>query len=491
MSRAVAVSSGKGGTGKSSVTVNLAQSLAALGKTVCVLDADLGLSNVDVLLDLKPAYTLDEVLFSGISIKSALVKAGPRFWVLCGASGAARTADLGPGGRKRLLDQIGLLDAFDFVLIDCSPGVHRQAAALCLAARELLVVVNPEPTSIVDAYALVKVLKERGLVVPPWFVVNKSRSPQTAQEVFRRLAEACRKRLNLPIRRLGVVPHDAAMTEAALARRALVAHRPESPAADAFFVLAQNLIDAAPTVAQGPRQAADLFDKALLELTLEAAGKKTSGDPMQDAKAELLVHIDQALDVLVRTFSREKNLPPDMIEAVRALKRLKPILDGTGPEATPAPPGDPAAEPSRSRPRPVAPHPPAQTLRPEQRRQVWLVCADERWSAVLAEMAGLVGVDLLRFNAPDLKLSGDHRPLVLYWDGRTAPPTPPADRPWLLIDVRPGAAKRPLPPPLLIGRAKGAVLAAPFPPAEFQSRLLALFDAKERAAAAPAQRLAP
>lgn len=192
MSRTLAIASGKGGAGKTSLAVNLAFALARTGSRVCLLDADLGLSNVDIVLGITTDYTLEDVLFGGLPMEQAVTPVGPGVDVVAGSSGVARLAELTRQQRARLAGQFAKLSAYDFLLVDNSPGISRQVSALCLACQELVVVVNPEAPSMTDAYALIKVLKENGLCKSPAVVVNRAENAaQAHSEGFSRISATC------------------------------------------------------------------------------------------------------------------------------------------------------------------------------------------------------------------------------------------------------------------------------------------------------------
>jgi flagellar biosynthesis protein FlhG len=241
VSRVVAVASGKGGTGKTSLAVNLALALGRMGKKACLLDADLGLSNVDVLLGINPELTLEHVLFENAPIERVIARTPYGLDVIPGASGVARLADLTRDARRRLAGEFARLEGYGYLLVDSSPGVSSQVISLCMACPELLVVVNPDPASITDAYALVKVLSENGLRRSPHLVVNKAPSAEAAVNVFERLRQAMGKYLKIDARLAGIIPDDPYVSAAAARRRPLLDAHPASPAARAVRELAASL----------------------------------------------------------------------------------------------------------------------------------------------------------------------------------------------------------------------------------------------------------
>ncbi|WP_158269592.1 AAA family ATPase [Desulfonatronum sp. SC1] len=213
--RTIAIASGKGGAGKTSVAVCLAWSLAESGRNVCLVDVDLGLSNVDVLLGLTPRYSLEDVIIGEIPMERALTRVRPGLDVISGGSGAAALADLEPARRAMFLSKIKSLDHYDFLLLDNAPGIHRQVVAFCLAAREQIIVINPEPTSVTDGYALLKVLRQNGMRQAPYILVNRVHQGFDHAMLTQRFAAVCKKHLQTVVLPLGAVPDDPLFRQAA------------------------------------------------------------------------------------------------------------------------------------------------------------------------------------------------------------------------------------------------------------------------------------
>jgi len=235
------VASGKGGAGKTSVAACLAWTLAERGRRVCLVDVDLGLSNVDVLLGLTPEYTLEDVIFRDAPMARAVTKVRPGLDVVSGGTGVAALADLDREQRAAFLEKINTLQQYDFLILDNSPGIHRQVIAFCLAAREQIVVMNPEPSSVIDGYALLKVLRQNGLHRPPYVLLNKVPQGFDQNTLMQRFASVCKKHLNLLILALGAVPEDPFFREAAARAVLPVAARSHSPGSAALIRAADLL----------------------------------------------------------------------------------------------------------------------------------------------------------------------------------------------------------------------------------------------------------
>ncbi len=227
--RTIAVASGKGGAGKTSVAICLAWILAEQGSRVCLVDVDLGLSNVDVLLGLSPQWTLEDVILGDTPIDRTIIPVRPGLDVISGGTGVAALADLDRSRRAAFLKKMRSLDYYDFLLLDNSPGIHRQVVAFCLAAREQIIVINPEPASVTDGYALLKVLKQNGLHRPPYILLNRVPSGFEHSVLMERFAAVCKKHIQTFILPLGAVPDDPFFRKAAAQSRAPVALRPQSP----------------------------------------------------------------------------------------------------------------------------------------------------------------------------------------------------------------------------------------------------------------------
>ncbi len=240
--RVVAVTSGKGGVGKTNVSVNLACALADRGRRVLLLDADLGLANVDVLLDLQPRYHLGHVLAGEVDLESVILT-GPRgVKVVPAASGVRRLAALSAAEYAGIIQAFsGLSLPVDTLIVDTPAGISDNVAHFCLAAQEVLVVVCDEPTSITDAYALIKVLSRDHGLQRFRVLVNQAASVADGREVYRRLNAACGHYLDIALHLAGVVPHDDSLRRAVQRQRAVVDAYPRSPAASAFRRLARDV----------------------------------------------------------------------------------------------------------------------------------------------------------------------------------------------------------------------------------------------------------
>ena len=264
--RMISISSGKGGVGKTSLSVNLAVALAELGRRTVLVDADLGLANADVLCGMSPARRLDALLAEGArTLAEIAVDAPGGFRLVPGAVGADRVADLGPAGRGRLLEALSELErSADVVVVDTAAGLGRGVTSFMRAADLAVIVVTPEPTSIADAYALIKSAARDqgdmgatgGELVSPALVVNQARDAAEAQKVHARLDAVCAKFLGLRLELLGAVAHDPALPEAVRARRPVMLQAPRARCCrdcrDLALTLVRRLRPVGPVGAEKP-----------------------------------------------------------------------------------------------------------------------------------------------------------------------------------------------------------------------------------------------
>lgn len=243
-----AVTSGKGGVGKSNVSVNLAISLAQSGKRVILLDADLGLANADVLCNIDVKCNLAHVVARQRELKDVMVDAPGGFKLICGASGLAKMADLSDFDRERLIRALGELETqCDIIIIDTGAGISPNVLSFTRAADHVLVVTTPEPTAITDAYAAIKVLvkaaeqegsaHERRISL----LVNQTLSPQEGAHVYDRVSKVARQFLGAIVFDAGFIPKDDAVTTAVRGRAPFVLAAPRSPATQGVVQLANRL----------------------------------------------------------------------------------------------------------------------------------------------------------------------------------------------------------------------------------------------------------
>lgn len=241
--RVITVTSGKGGVGKTNVVANLAVGLARVGKRVLVLDADLGLGNIDVLLGLVPRYTLEHVLCGSCHLSDIIIQGPAGIQVLPAGSGLPHLTSLTDSQQLILQSELEqVADTVEVLLIDTGAGVSPNVTYFASGAQEIIVVISPEPTSLTDAYALMKVLcqqhRERRFKV----LVNMVKSQREATQTFRKLDVAAERFLNISLEYMGFIPHDDYLQMAVVEQKAVTERFPCSRASQAFIQLAKKVV---------------------------------------------------------------------------------------------------------------------------------------------------------------------------------------------------------------------------------------------------------
>lgn len=242
--RVISVTSGKGGVGKSNVVSNLAIALSHQGKKVLILDADLGLGNLDVLLGLSPPYNLNDVLNGEKSLTEIIVDGPAGIKIIPAGSGVQEFTSLGQNEKLKLLDELDMLEEkFDIMIVDTEAGISENVTYFSVAAQEIIVVVTPEPTSITDVYALIKLLATRYSEHHFKVLVNMAKDSEDALEVFRKLANVAGRFLDISLDYLGCVIKDEKVVDAVKRQKAVTELFPESEAAACFTTLAKRVIE--------------------------------------------------------------------------------------------------------------------------------------------------------------------------------------------------------------------------------------------------------
>ena len=238
----IAITSGKGGVGKSSIAVNLSICLTAKGVRTTLVDVDMGLANADVLLNLQPRYTLSHVLSGSRSIDEAVLQGPGGIRFVPGASGLHELADLSEFERQHLIAQFRKLEAnTDILVLDCGAGLSRNVMSFALAADRVVVVTTPQPTAVTDAYAMIKALQRQGASGRVSLFANMAESRAQAQATYDRIAGVARKFLDYSVAYDGYMLHDTAVELAVLARCPFVIRYPGSNASACIAALAGEL----------------------------------------------------------------------------------------------------------------------------------------------------------------------------------------------------------------------------------------------------------
>jgi flagellar biosynthesis protein FlhG len=238
----IAVTSGKGGVGKSNIAVNLAIKLASAGKRVVLMDADLGLANADVLCNIDLPSNLSHVISQKRELADVMVDGPGGFKLIGGASGLARMADLSDLDRQRIVTALAELEARnDIILIDTGAGISPNVLSFTRCADQVLVVTTPEPTAITDAYAVIKVISRDAPDRPLSLLVNQVRVQGEGQLVYDRIAKVAKQFLNVHVMDAGFVPSDPEVPAAVRRRTPFLLANPNCPASRYISQLAMRL----------------------------------------------------------------------------------------------------------------------------------------------------------------------------------------------------------------------------------------------------------
>lgn len=238
----ISITSGKGGVGKTNIAANLAYVLAKMKKRTLIFDADCGLANIDLILGLTPAYNLYHVLKGEKTLRETIIDGPGGIKILPASSGIQEMATLSMEQKLLLQDEFKALQSPpDFLLIDTSAGITENVMYFNLVATQTIVVVTPEPTSLTDAYALIKILFRQHAKKRFSLLVNMVKSQDEAKEVYLRLAQATNHFLNLAIEHMGHVLYDENMPKAVKQQRLLAEIHPASPSVQCLWNVAEKL----------------------------------------------------------------------------------------------------------------------------------------------------------------------------------------------------------------------------------------------------------
>lgn len=248
----MAVASGKGGVGKTNISMNLAICLAWSGQRVILIDADLGLGNLDIIMNLNSRYNLSHVI-AGRKSLDQITQIGPAgVEVICGGSGLEDMANLTPFQHNRLIHDFNhLQDRSDVILIDTGAGISQNVIGFCMAADQTLVVTTPEPTAMTDAYAVIKVLAARKYDGRISLLVNMANSIEEGKKICRQIAQVASRFLSRPIYEAGILCRDPCLQTAVCLQQPVLMAYPNCPFSKGLKTISNRLTNTAPSQTAG------------------------------------------------------------------------------------------------------------------------------------------------------------------------------------------------------------------------------------------------
>ncbi|MGI6307379.1 MAG: MinD/ParA family protein [Dethiobacteria bacterium] len=269
LTRTFVVASGKGGVGKTNIVVNLALILGQWGQKIIILDTDLGMANVDILLDLQPRFTLIDVIHGRKDLQDVILKGPANIEIIPGGSGLSQIVNLDSQQREQLIARFSALEEKGgFLLVDCSAGLSRDVLSFIAAADELMLVTTPEPTAITDVYSIIKIVSNYGLHSRVNLIVNMAGSIRDGEKVFERIRRVCENFLEIEVAFLGGIEYDQSVQKAVLNCSPYVLQFPRSRATRCTRHIARRMLFGAEAPEEMPRKTVkkEGFLRRLLQL---------------------------------------------------------------------------------------------------------------------------------------------------------------------------------------------------------------------------------
>ncbi len=261
--RSISVTSGKGGVGKSNIVANLGIAFANLGRRVLIIDADVGLANMDIVLGIKPQFTIQELLSGEAKIDAVITQAYENLWVLPAASGVAELSEFSEEDKIRFLEEIETIESqYDLILLDTSAGISPTVRYFNAAAQEVFIIATTEPTSMTDAYAIIKVLYMKDGVKNFRLIVNQVKNSQEARMVYEKLSHVTENFLSIKLDFVGYIFSDPHVIKAVRQRKPFLLAFPDSVASKCITSIAQSILKHPP---QGTEGRANIFWRNLVQ----------------------------------------------------------------------------------------------------------------------------------------------------------------------------------------------------------------------------------
>lgn len=243
MAKIITITSGKGGVGKTSISLNLSLSLAAQGFKVCLFDADLGLANISILTGIYPEKNLESVIDGQTSINDILIKDYMGIDIIPGSNGVEKIADLTRTQTGNLINTFLDLKDYDFFIFDTSAGISSQVLSFCMASHEILLVATTEPTSLTDAYSMLKILSKYTYKGPIKIIINQVKAGRAAKKAYNQLKKKAARFLSVVVLPMGIIPLDKHVRTAVLAQTPFYILFPDSLASKYINSITDKLIN--------------------------------------------------------------------------------------------------------------------------------------------------------------------------------------------------------------------------------------------------------
>lgn len=238
----ITVTSGKGGVGKSNFVVNLAITIQRLGKKVLIFDADIGMGNDDVLMGFMPKYNVFDVILNDKDIEEVVVTGPFGVKLLPGGSGLSRLDELTEEQRNRFLNKLSIIEDVDYVIMDTGAGINRSVLGFVACCEDLIILTTPEPTSLTDAYSLLKAVNHFKLKSSAKVVINRVIDEKEAKVTFNKFNNAVTSFLKMELDYLGLISEDRKLVQAVRAQEPLVVAYPNCDASQDISRIAKNMV---------------------------------------------------------------------------------------------------------------------------------------------------------------------------------------------------------------------------------------------------------
>ena len=250
-SKIITVTSGKGGVGKSNFVVNLAIALQQNGKKVLIFDADIGMGNDDVLMGLYPKHNIFDIIFTDLTIRDIIIEGAGGVSLIPAGSGLNKVQELTKEERNTFFRKLSELDEFDYILMDTGAGVNKDILSFIAASEDLIIITTPEPTSLTDAYSLIKAADHFKLKDNAKVVINKVFSPNEGLETFNKFDRAVKKFLQIKIEYFGYILDDKKLAQSVRAQKQFMILYPNCDASRNIENIALTIMGESPDKANG------------------------------------------------------------------------------------------------------------------------------------------------------------------------------------------------------------------------------------------------